>query len=103
MEMGCTLNRTQSFYIRPPARGGHKQFMIDNAKKSIAESKGKQGYGSTIVDVVISPAFGMEPTRDDYEYDLFYVFATGDWSHISRADLGYMCSKHPANGCNCGF
>jgi hypothetical protein len=77
--------------------------MMDNAKDSLAKAKGKQAYGSTIVDIVMRPAFGMEPTKDDYDYDLFYVLATGDLSHVSRADLGYMCSKHPANGCNCGY
>ena len=81
--------------------------MIDEAKGYLAERKGKQAITGSdptlVVDVAISPALGKEPADKEYDYDLFYILESGNWSHAVRADYGYFCSKHPENGCNCGF
>ncbi len=83
--------------------------MIDEAEHHLAERKGKQAITGSdptlVVDVVISPAFGKEPVNKEYDYDLFYVLESGNWSHAIRADYGYACSNfgQTENGCNCGF
>ena len=76
-----------------PANKKEQAYMNRYAKKTLNEWRGKQSPSgidpAPIVDVVIYPPFGKEDIEfkgKHYEYDLYFVLESGNWSHIGRAD-----------------